>query len=125
MKEKAKIFFENLKTKSDKTKKWVALSTAFVISGTIFVIWLSVILPDWNNARIHEANVDAKISEPSPLKTMSNTIDTATAEVGNQVGQIKSAVSDMMQNSNSTASQATSSVITASATSSPTTTTSH
>jgi hypothetical protein len=85
-------FLENIRSKSDRTKSLVAFSGALLISGIIFVVWLSVIFPDWRSEQSKEEAIAKKVNEPSPIETFSETFGTAASEIGDQIGQIKSSV---------------------------------
>lgn len=41
-------FIERLRQKSDSSKKKIAFLVSFSISGFIFVVWLTVVLPDFS-----------------------------------------------------------------------------
>lgn len=54
-------YIEKLRQKSEKEKKRVALLYAFLFAGVIFVIWLSVVYPDFRK----EKTVGVEIEERS------------------------------------------------------------
>jgi cytoskeletal protein RodZ len=84
---------EKLREKPDHKKKQIAFLLSLFIVGIIFVIWLSVIYPDFKN----ESLIDDKVSklEPSPLGTFSETFKTGISAIGEQVTKLKESVSNI------------------------------
>lgn len=80
-------YIEKLRAKPDSTKKQVAFIVAFVISGIIFVIWLSVIYPHWKE---DQENIE-KVSkvEPSPLAGFVDNITNGFSGIKEQYSNIK------------------------------------
>ena len=84
---------ERLRRKPDRTKKQVAFLTAFFVAGVIFVIWLSVIYPDF---RKRQKNIDRVANlEPSPLGTLGETFRTGFSAIGEQFTSLKESVSSL------------------------------
>jgi hypothetical protein len=85
---------ERLREKPDHTKKQIAFFLTVLIVGFIFVIWLSVIYPDFKDKSL----IDDKVSklEPSPLGTFSETFKTGISAIGEQVTQLKESVSTIV-----------------------------
>lgn len=82
---------ERLRQKPDRTKKQIAFLVAFALSGLIFVIWLSVIYPEWREGQMRETKVENL--EKSPTYAISETFSDGFRAVGEQFGKIKDAVS--------------------------------
>ena len=63
---------EKLRQKSEGTKKQIAFLIAFTLAGVIFVIWHSVIYPDFrDNQNLAEKAVKTEVS---PLSNFNNNI---------------------------------------------------
>lgn len=82
---------EKLRQKSDRTKKQVAFLSAFFISGTIFVIWLSVIYPAWSDGQQKGKKV-AQI-EPSPMEGFITNFSTGISGIKEKISKIKDSMS--------------------------------
>lgn len=84
---------ERLRRKPDRTKKQVAFLAALFVAGVIFVIWLSVIYPDF---RKRQKNIDRVANlEPSPLGTLGETFRTGFSAIGEQFTSLKESVSSI------------------------------
>ncbi len=86
-------FIDNLRQKPDKTKKQVAFLVAFFITGIIFVVWLSVIYPNFKNQENKEAV--ASSTESSPFSTFSSTFGSGFKALGEQFGELKDTISSI------------------------------
>lgn len=84
---------ERLRRKSDRTKKQVAFLTALFVAGVIFVVWLSVIYPDFRKKQ-QKINYVSNL-EPSPLGTLGDTFRTGLSAIGEQFTSLKEAVSSI------------------------------
>jgi hypothetical protein len=84
---------EKLRQKSDRTKKQIAFLTAFFIVGVIFVVWLSVIYPDFRQAQSQEARVSSL--EPSPLSSFSDSVSSGVSSIKEKFSEIKTSVSSL------------------------------
>ncbi len=80
-------FIEKLRQKSDKTKNRIAFLTAFAFSGLIFVLWLTVFLPDFTQGEKQENQ--ALVGEPSPLSTFFDTISEGVKVITQQFSELK------------------------------------
>ena len=88
---------EKLRQKPDHTKKRVAFLSAFLLAGIIFVIWLSVIYPDFKQKQERE-EVVSKL-EPSPLGTFGETFRTGASAIRDQFINIKESIESITTNS--------------------------
>ena len=84
-------FLENLRQKPVSVRKRVAFLTALSIAGLIFVVWLSVIYPDFYTDQTQQAK--AKVVEPSPVSTFGDTMRSGLAKIGAQFGELKNTLS--------------------------------
>lgn len=84
---------ERLRSKSDRTKKQVAFLAALFVAGVIFVIWLSVIYPDFRKRQ--KKNDEVSKLEPSPLGTLGETFKTGFSAIGEQFTSLKESVSSL------------------------------
>ena len=82
---------DKLRRKSDRTKKQIAFFTAFSLAGIIFVVWLSVIYPDFRQTTDKEKKVNNL--EPSPISNFNNKFIDGFMGVKDQFSQIKEAIS--------------------------------
>ena len=87
-------YIEKLRQKPARTKKQIAFLSALFVAGLIFVVWLSVIYPDFKQGQQKEDAV-AKL-EPSPLSTFGETISTGLSAIGEQFGKLKESVTTMI-----------------------------
>ncbi len=90
-------FIEKLRQKPDRTKKQIAFLTALFLAGLIFVVWLSVILPDFQRGQKREEAV-SKL-EPSPIEAFGETIGAGFSSIGEQFGKLKESVTTMVTSS--------------------------
>ncbi len=92
-------FIEKLRQKSEKTKTRIALLTAFSFSGLIFVLWLTVFLPDFTQSQKRENQ--ALANEPSPISTLGSTLSEGFSSLGEQLSDLKktlTGVTNSLQN---------------------------
>ena len=82
---------EKLRQKSDRTKKQIAFLVALFFAGIIFVVWLSVVYPNFRQDQIVEQKV-AKL-EPSPIATFGETISSSFFGITEQFREMKSSIS--------------------------------
>lgn len=80
-------FLENLKQKPESTKKYIAFSVAFFVSGIIFVVWLSVIYPDFRAKQDRKEYVSE--IEKSPLTTLKESITTGVSGIKEEISKAK------------------------------------
>ena len=87
---------EKLRQKPDGTKRRIAFLAAFFLSGFIFVIWLSVVYPDFRQQQSQENKVESL--NPSPFSGFFETISGGFSGIGQQLNNIKEAVSSFSTN---------------------------
>jgi hypothetical protein len=56
---------EKLRGKPENVKKRIAFLSAFSLAGSIFVVWLSVIYPDFKDTEAKKENVAAVVESPT------------------------------------------------------------
>jgi len=83
-------FLEKLRQKPDRVKKQIAFLIALFFSGLIFVIWLSVIYPDFKRRQQRTERVSNL--EPSPIETFGETFKTGASAIGEQFTQLKESI---------------------------------
>ena len=84
-------FLEKLRAKPDRVKKQIAFLTAFFMVGVIFVVWLSVIYPNFRRAQDQEARVSSM--EPSPLSTFTDSFVSGVSGIKEKIDEVKESVS--------------------------------
>ncbi len=82
---------ERLRAKSESTKKKIAFLAAFSLAGIIFIIWLSVVYPDWKNNQSKEDSV-SKL-EPSPISAFEETLSNSFSAIGGEFNKLKASIS--------------------------------
>ena len=82
---------EKLRQKPDSAKKKIAFFVALLTSGIIFVVWLSVIYPNWKLGQSQKEKV-ANL-EPSPVSSLSSTISSGFSAIKDQFSQVKNVIS--------------------------------
>ena len=82
---------EKLRQKSPRVKKQIAFLTSFSLAGIIFVIWLSVIFPDFRQTQANEQKVSNL--EPSPISTFGQTFGAGISAIKDQFGKLKNGIS--------------------------------
>ena len=87
---------ERLRAKPDRTKKQVAFLTAFFVTGIIFVVWVSVVYPDFKARQDAAKKVSAK--DPTPTSGLAEIFSTGIGAIGEQFSQIKEAISEGASN---------------------------
>jgi hypothetical protein len=82
-------FLENLRNKPARLKKQIAFLVALTLAGVIFVIWLSVIYPNWRADQVTTPTP----TEPSPLSLFSTKFSAGLSAVSDQFSKIKDVIS--------------------------------
>ena len=82
---------EKLRQKSPRLKKQIAFLTSFSLAGIIFVIWLSIIYPDFRQTQANEQK--ASSLEPSPISAFGETFSSGISAIKDQFSQLKGAIS--------------------------------
>lgn len=93
---------EKLRQKPDRTKKQIAFLVAFLLTGIIFIIWLSVIYPSFRQDQ-KKLDAVAKI-EPSPLQALGETFSTGASALGEEFGKLRETISSFTTNLTSSSS---------------------
>lgn len=86
-------FLEKLRSKPEKTRKLVAFSTALSFVGIIFLVWISILYPDWKYQKDKEDKITSK--EPSPINTMIDAVSKTLINVKDQVSLLGGITSDI------------------------------
>lgn len=86
-------FLEKLRAKPDRTKKQIAFLSALFFVGIIFVMWLSVIFPNWRESQSKEA----KASEfpPSPISAFLGTFSSGISAISEEFSKLKDSISSL------------------------------
>ena len=84
-------FLEKLRAKPERVKKQMAFLISFLIVGIIFVVWLSVIYPDFRQNQLTEQKV--KNFEPNPASSFSATFSSGISAIKEQFNKIKESIS--------------------------------
>jgi len=82
---------EKIRQKPERAKKQIAFLISLFVAGLIFVVWLSVIYPNWISIKTKEEKVVA--TEPSPISTLGNMFSTTFSAIDEQFASIKEAIS--------------------------------
>lgn len=96
-------YIEKLRQKPEKTKKQVAFLIALSFSGLIFVIWLSVIFPEWREGERKEAKVVK--SEPTPLSGFMANLSAGIDGMKEQFSELKDTVTSLAPMSTTSVAQ--------------------
>ncbi len=81
---------EKLRNKSDNQKKQIAFLFSALFVGVIFIVWLSVIYPDFRKRESQEANA-ISVSDNS-TDTFKTTISKSLSALGEQITNIKQVI---------------------------------
>ena len=84
-------YIERLREKPDRIKKQIAFLSAFLFVGIIFVMWLSVIYPDFKQRQSRETEV-SRLS-PSPIKTFGVSFASSVTAISDQFNKMKELMS--------------------------------
>ncbi|HEY4509118.1 MAG TPA: hypothetical protein VJC13_02445 [Candidatus Paceibacterota bacterium] len=84
---------EKLRQKPSRTKKQIAFVVSFLLAGVIFVIWLSIIYPDFSQRQAKE--ISASKLEPSPISNFGETFSSGLSAIGAQFSKIKESLSSL------------------------------
>src|SRR3990167_1696184 len=84
-------YIEKLREKPDRTKKQIDFLASFALAGIIFVIWFSVIYPDFKQRQSKETAA-SKLS-PSPISTFGFSFASSIAAIGDQFNKMKELIS--------------------------------
>jgi len=83
-------FLENIISKPLEVKKRIAFLTAFAFAGFIFVIWLSVVYPDFKNDESAKTANDTKAE--SPIDTFSGALSEGFYSISSEFSKVKEIV---------------------------------
>lgn len=78
---------ERIRQKPDSSKKRIALSVAFGFTMIIFIIWLSVVYPDFKDTEDRNKRV-AEIKEVTPISNVSTTFSSGFSGIKDQFKSI-------------------------------------
>ena len=78
---------EKLRHKPNSTKKQIAFLVALSFAGIIFIVWLSVVYPDFRQSQEAEQRV-ADLT-PSPISGFMASITTGFSAIGEQIAKMK------------------------------------
>jgi hypothetical protein len=99
---------ENLRRKPLSFRRRVALLTSFTFVSIIFVIWVSVIYPDFKKdqklkqaAQVEEA---ASNNAPTPVKSIGENLNQGFSGIGEKFGELKQTVYSIFEFSSEAAS---------------------
>ena len=79
-------FLEKLRHKPDKQKKQIAFFVAFLFVGIIFVVWLTVIYPDFRQSRVNQEKV-ANL-EPGPFSTFTSQLSNGISSITEDLSRV-------------------------------------
>jgi ABC-type uncharacterized transport system substrate-binding protein len=79
---------EDLRKKSNSTKKQIAFLVSFTFVGIIAVVWFTTLLPQIKPQKGQEATVSRQ--EPSPISTFSDSVVGSIFSITEQLNLIKS-----------------------------------
>ena len=82
---------EKLRQKPDRTKKQIASVISLLLSGIIFVVWLSVIYPNFKQNQKQE--IKARENSEGPLSGISQTVSGGVGSIRNQFSKMKEMIS--------------------------------
>ena len=88
---------EKMREKPEKVKNRIAFGVAFSFALIIFLLWLTVIMPDFSASRSRENKAVA--DEPSPLSTFGAAISSGFSAIGGQFSNLKNAAGALIANS--------------------------
>jgi hypothetical protein len=81
---------EDLRQKNDKTKKRVAFLIAFLLSGIIFTIWITVIYPDFVKQKNEEKS--EMIESSGPVSTFTNSFSRVVYDMKEQFKDLQKSI---------------------------------
>ncbi|MEQ1499993.1 MAG: hypothetical protein ABL917_01310 [Parcubacteria group bacterium] len=87
---------EKLRQKPDRKKKQIAFFFSFLLSGLVFVVWLTIIYPDFMNKQSRDVEVSKM--EPTPIEGLVNIVSGASTNIGDQLNRIKGVVNSYSSN---------------------------
>ncbi len=101
-------YLEKLRKKPERVKKQIAFLISFAIVGVIFVVWLTVIYPDFRQNE--EASAVLASTTPSPISAFSDTFSSGISAISEEFSRIKESISSFSSGSvyyNATSTNAT------------------
>ncbi len=84
---------EKLRNKPERKKKQIAFTIAFSIAGLIFVVWLSVIYPDFRKTEAQEE--EASKLQPSPLSVFGDSVSSGFNAIEDEISGLKETMEEM------------------------------
>ncbi len=99
---------ENLRQKPDRVKKKIAFSISFSFCLVVFVVWLTVIYPDFKDKQKRKSA--SSISSSTPVDTLASVFTSSFSKINNQVKQAKQTIQEALSSSTPFYYQATGTV---------------
>jgi cytoskeletal protein RodZ len=84
---------EDLREKGDNTKKRIAFLLALLFSGIIFVIWLTVIYPNFVNQKKEESALNE--NKEGPVTNFTDTISRGIFSIEKQIQGLKESTGEL------------------------------
>ncbi|MBI4155768.1 MAG: hypothetical protein HY507_00870 [Candidatus Zambryskibacteria bacterium] len=84
-------FLEKLRSKPEKVKKQIAFFVSIFLAGIIFVVWLSVIYPDFRQSQKQKQKVENLT--PSPFSTFTTQLSSGISSISEKFSEIKNTIS--------------------------------
>lgn len=88
---------DNLRQKPDRSKKRIAFLVSFSFCLIIFVVWLTVIYPDFK--RRQERKTASSISTSTPIDTFTSIFSEGFSKVGSQINEAKKTIQEVVSSS--------------------------
>jgi hypothetical protein len=83
-------YIEKLRAKPEGAKRRFAFLAAFFVAGILFVVWLSVLFPDWREAQSEQGGSEATIT---PTSAMGSTFAQGFAAIKDSLESMKESIS--------------------------------
>lgn len=85
-------YIDKLRKKNEKTRKTIAFSVAFVVAISLFIIWLTVFLPDFENEQqAQKALAESK----SPATNFMDVLSDGIVKIQNSITQAKRTINEL------------------------------
>ena len=87
-------YLEKLRKKSPRAKKGIAFLIAFSFSGIIFLVWMTVIYPNFKNGLLTQRKVD-EITNPKPTSAFSDAFSSGYGALKDQFSKVKEMIASV------------------------------
>lgn len=92
-------YIEKIRTKDDRIKKQIAFVIAFTFSSILFVLWLTVFLPQFEQSQEAESRAQAADEAKSPVNNFIDALSAGVGQIKENFDDAKNVIGEMATSS--------------------------